>query len=285
MARTKKETPLKIAKMQQAELAALSPSTNKVKLKRKKQFFTATNFYPWKVEAKITQWLQKQFKLVAKYYETFALVGINDDAEELEKVPEYSFGVEFNLEVEQFFNEINAFALKAQESFEIKTIGRTIGNYVPTKELKENFVNEFVANCESASVAQKKKIAEIIYKHRMFPEQSESLVEEIKKANKNFTNKQASFIARNETENINGALMRERQTQAGFDCYEWMTMADGAVRDSHRALDGKICKWSNPNVYSEDGGKTWKKRTSSMYIGQPCQDYNCRCTALPFDKD
>lgn len=285
MARTKKNTPLQQAKLQQATLAAVSASKNKVKLKRKKPFFTATNFYPWAIEAKVTQWLEKQFKKVATYYKELALAGINDDAEQLEKAPEFSFGIEFQLELENFFNEINSFALNAQENFEVKTIGRTIGNYVPTKELKEDFVKTFVANCESASVEQKKKIAELVYKHRMFPEQGESLVEQINNVNKNFTKKQAKFIARNETENINGALMRERQTQAGFDCYQWMTMMDGAVRDSHLALNGMVCKWSNPNVYSEDGGKTWKKRKASMYIGQPCQAYNCRCTALPFDVD
>lgn len=281
-----KETPLSNAKLQQATLAAISNVTHKVKLKVKKRpFFSATSFYPWAIEQKIVQWLKKQFAKVASYYTTFAMQGVNDDVEELETAPEYPFGVSFEAEVENFFNQINAFSLKAQESFEAKTIGRTIGNYVPTEQIKKDFVRNFVENCKSASAQQKKKIAELVYKHRMFPEQGERLIEQIKSVNKNFTNKQAKFIARNETENVNGALMRERQTQAGFECYQWMTMNDGAVRPNHKEMDGKICRWDDPNVYSDDNGKTWKKRTGSMYIGQPCQDYNCRCTALPFDLD
>lgn len=44
-----------------------------------------------------------------------------------------------------------------------------------------------------------------------------------------------------------------------------------------------LCKYSDPTVYSDDGGKTWKKRsTIGAFIGKPGEDYQCRCLALPY---
>ena len=54
------------------------------------------------------------------------------------------------------------------------------------------------------------------------------------------------------------------------------------VRESHRALNGKLCRWDDDTVYSEDGGKTWKSRAAiGGYIGHPGADYQCRCISSP----
>jgi len=29
-------------------------------------------------------------------------------------------------------------------------------------------------------------------------------------------------------------------------------------------MEGIVCKWADPTVYSDYGGKTWKKRTKDM---------------------
>ena len=43
-----------------------------------------------------------------------------------------------------------------------------------------------------------------------------------------------------------------------------------------------LCKWSDPTVYSDDNGVTWKKRSAiggvELHAGK---DYQCRCNALP----
>ncbi len=70
--------------------------------------------------------------------------------------------------------------------------------------------------------------------------------------------------------------------ESGFSCYEWLATNDMATRESHAALNGMICRYDDDSVYSDDGGKTWKKRTSGMYHGAPGTDFNCRCTALPW---
>ena len=67
--------------------------------------------------------------------------------------------------------------------------------------------------------------------------------------------------------------------------YTWVSMIDGVTRDEHRSLNGMVCRWNDDTVYSDDGGRTWRKRTGDMFVGQPGQDYNCRCTAVPFDPE
>ncbi|MEY0497658.1 phage minor head protein, partial [Providencia rettgeri] len=78
-------------------------------------------------------------------------------------------------------------------------------------------------------------------------------------------------------------LTESRSRALGLDLYEWGGAGDERERDSHRKLNGKLCKYSDPAVYSDDGGKTWKKRKSiGAYEGHPGTDYQCRCVALPY---
>lgn len=66
-------------------------------------------------------------------------------------------------------------------------------------------------------------------------------------------------------------------------CMSGEVLATKRERDSHSALNGMLCKYSDPTVYSDDGGKTWKKRsTIGAFIGKPGEDYQCRCLALPY---
>ncbi|MEM7617514.1 MAG: phage minor head protein [Pseudomonadota bacterium] len=55
------------------------------------------------------------------------------------------------------------------------------------------------------------------------------------------------------------------QREAGILSYTWITMGDELVRDDHSANDGRIFFWSDPPP-----------------TGHPGEDYNCRCTPIPF---
>lgn len=93
------------------------------------------------------------------------------------------------------------------------------------------------------------------------------------------TKSRARLIARTEVGKLNGNLSKYRNEELGIKTYFWATSNDEKVRDSHRALNGKLCRWDDDSVYSEDNGKTWKKRTGKMFIGAPGSTYNCRCTS------
>jgi SPP1 gp7 family putative phage head morphogenesis protein len=98
----------------------------------------------------------------------------------------------------------------------------------------------------------------------------------------NVTQRRAKFIARDQTAKLNSALTETRSKALGLDLYEWGGAGDERERKSHFVLNGKTCKYSDPSVYSDDGGKTWKKRKSiGGFEGNPGEDYQCRCVALP----
>ena len=94
------------------------------------------------------------------------------------------------------------------------------------------------------------------------------------------------MIARDQVGNINANLNKIRQQNAGIEHYEWASSMDEKTRPSHKALEGKICKWSDPEVYADNTedarNNKWKKRSSiNGVIGIPgSAGINCRCSAL-----
>lgn len=96
------------------------------------------------------------------------------------------------------------------------------------------------------------------------------------------TKSRAKFIARDQTAKINSAFNEARERKLGIDIYRWSGTGDERERHSHFVLNGMLCKYSDPTVYSDDEGKTWKKRSSiGAYEGNPGTDYLCRCLGLP----
>jgi SPP1 gp7 family putative phage head morphogenesis protein len=92
----------------------------------------------------------------------------------------------------------------------------------------------------------------------------------------------ANFIARDQIGKLNGQITQSRMESAGLSMYEWSTSGDERVRTSHRLMDGKLCRWDDATVYSQDGGKTWKPRPSGAVMLHPGADYQCRCCALAY---
>lgn len=98
----------------------------------------------------------------------------------------------------------------------------------------------------------------------------------------NVSKAHAKFVARDQTAKVNSALNEARNTKLGIDEYYWSGTGDERERDSHFVLNGMLCKYSDPTVYSDDDGKTWKKRKSvGAYEGNPGTDFQCRCLDRP----
>lgn len=88
----------------------------------------------------------------------------------------------------------------------------------------------------------------------------------------------ARLIARDQVGKFNGELTEIRQKAIGVNEYYWRTTGDERVRDSHDALDGMLCKYSDDTVFSDDAGVTWQSRKSiEAFEGTPGEDYQCRC--------
>jgi hypothetical protein len=94
--------------------------------------------------------------------------------------------------------------------------------------------------------------------------------------------KHAIFEMRNASANLNAEINKNRMQEAGIDCYKWSTSGDDAVRDTHREMRNKICRFDDPSVYYDSENKIWKAREDDMVHKHPGEDYNCRCVALPY---
>ncbi|QDH85565.1 head morphogenesis [Proteus phage vB_PmiP_RS51pmB] len=95
----------------------------------------------------------------------------------------------------------------------------------------------------------------------------------------------AKFIARDQTAKLNADLNQARNADLGIDLYIWGGTGDARERDSHSVMNGMLCKYSDPTVYSDDMGKTWKKRKSIGGVElHPGKDYQCRCVSRPYIK-
>jgi SPP1 gp7 family putative phage head morphogenesis protein len=78
----------------------------------------------------------------------------------------------------------------------------------------------------------------------------------------------AVLIASDQTTKFNGTIQQVQQTAAGITEFIWSTSHDGAVRPTHRLLDGKKFQWS---VGAPDG-------VNLVLPGEPIR---CRCQAIP----
>jgi len=109
---------------------------------------------------------------------------------------------------------------------------------------------------------------------------SDRLAREITALDEKALGSRARFIARDQMGKLNGEISQRRMEAAGLTMYEWSTSNDERVRDTHVVLNGKLCRWDDSSSFSEDGGRTWKRRPASWCHLHPGQDYQCRCTAL-----
>lgn len=106
----------------------------------------------------------------------------------------------------------------------------------------------------------------------------------------------AKVLARDQTSKMNTSISAIRQVNLGIDCYVWKTVEDERVvgkpggvypkgtklHKNHYIMQGLLCKWADPNVYSDDKGATWKPRTAQMPHNHPGEDIMCRCRPAPF---
>ena len=127
------------------------------------------------------------------------------------------------------------------------------------------------------------------YKGIPFPE-NRTLQAQIKEEFKVSDNR-AKVLARDQTAKMNTSISSIRQRDIGIDMYIWRTVQDSRVvgtpggkypkgtnlHKNHYIMEGKFCRWDDPTVYSDDQGKTWRKRTQNMPKNHPGDDIMCRC--------
>ncbi|GHV78627.1 hypothetical protein AGMMS49944_04180 [Spirochaetia bacterium] len=119
------------------------------------------------------------------------------------------------------------------------------------------------------------------------------LVEEISKIDTTMKKSRVNLIARDQIGKLNSMATQDRMQHAGLNMYIWETAHDERVRGnpggkypnarpSHHLMDGLLCRWDDPTVYSEDGGKTWIPRDADAPLAHPGMEIQCRCIATAY---
>lgn len=148
-------------------------------------------------------------------------------------------------------------------------------------DLLEVRTAEGVALITSIKTEYINDIGKILRDNVINGERSTRLISEIKERGK-VTENRAKLIARTETARINGQITQIRAEALGSTTYVWSASLDERTRPDHRVMDGKLCKFNDHTVYSDDDGATWKKRSGIGGVEiNPGEIYNCRCTAMP----
>lgn len=121
----------------------------------------------------------------------------------------------------------------------------------------------------------------------------ENILEGLKLRANDLTENRVKFLARDLVGSLNAVIQKNMQESVGVEFYLWQTQADERVRGrpgglypnapiKHWEMEGVLCKWDDPTVYSIDMGLTWIPRYEDMPKKHPGEDYNCRCMAIPF---
>lgn len=134
---------------------------------------------------------------------------------------------------------------------------------------------------KSVATEFKQEIADTIMANVQSGERSTNLITQIKERY-NVSQSRAKLIARDQTSKLNGSLVKARSQALGVKTYTWSCVMDERAREDHKVMNGKLCRFDDDTVYSDDNGKTWKKRRQIGGVElAPTVDYQCRCAALP----
>lgn len=211
---------------------------------------------------------------------------IADDLNELEKATSVS-SVElsaFELSTDKLISNVESAVSNSFAEFSKISIGE---RYIPApveKSLLNNWKNNFLIQCKSATNDLKKIISKGVYDSVMRGDALSVVRKKILESTNDYTKKKAQFIARDQVSKLNGAINKIQQKSVNINLYVWSAVGDARTRNSHSNLNGVICSWDDPTIYYkvEDNKLVKHKRLSSMFIGNPSDDYQCRCFGLPF---
>lgn len=222
--------------------------------------------------------------------------------EELEGVRRrYNFQIETVADTiaSSWVNSVNQYNKDKFMSYMRKVLGIDIGAIVDEamKDQLDVMMMESASYIKTIPDYLVGKVAQRVlqhYKGEPMPE-NRTLRQQIREEFK-VSDGRAKVLARDQTSKMNTSISAIRQTKLGIDTYIWKTVEDERVvgrpggkypkitklHRNHWMMQGLLCKWDDPTVYSDDKGKTWKKRLQQMPQNHPGVDIMCRCRAAPY---
>lgn len=169
----------------------------------------------------------------------------------------------------------------------VKQLEQSLGTSIKSKsdwwdDLKKSWVDSNYNLIKSNATAFQSKIAVLVEQAITNGQSPKTLKEEIKKATTGLSDSKCALLARDQIGKAQSSISQMQMEEIGLEMYIWSTSNDDRVRDSHAVMEGLLCRWDDPTVYSDDGGKTWKDRPSGAVLLHAGQDIQCRCVALAY---
>jgi SPP1 gp7 family putative phage head morphogenesis protein len=158
-----------------------------------------------------------------------------------------------------------------QQSSEISDeIKRELKN-VPVGQWLTALVQENARQIKSIPQEAAQRISGIVQQSLSDPQRSTVYIDEIMRSGE-VSRTHATMLARTMVSATASSMVEARARNAGSPAYTWQTMEDGAVRPSHRAMQGKLVYWNDPPTI--DG-----------YTAHAGRFANCRCYPKPIWPD
>ncbi|VVD29169.1 phage head morphogenesis protein [Paraburkholderia dioscoreae] len=163
-------------------------------------------------------------------------------------------------------------ALRDEQTWAVlaKDMGRALREeirYAPTGQVMRALLAEQVGLIQSIPREAARRVHRLTLEGIQNSTRASSIAEEII-ASGDVAKSRALLIARTEVTRTATTLTQARATHIGSDGYIWRTAGDGDVRPSHREMNGKFVKWSEPP-------------TLDKLTGHAGCTPNCRCYAEP----
>ncbi len=170
-----------------------------------------------------------------------------------------------------------AFWLRQDESLsrsiarDFKRVGLTVDPQSPVvRAAVERLHREQVDLIKTLPIDSGKKAQDMARRAAMETgKRAEMLIDQLRGMKPGYPEYAARRLARTETAKAQAALVQTQSSELGIKQYVWRTVRDEAVRDSHAAMEGKVCDWDNPPEV-EPGLRH-----------HPGGIYNCRCYSEP----
>lgn len=202
-------------------------------------------------------------------------------------------GLDVRKWVEQLSEAIAAFVTEeVARQFDVMLGERFYGGDIWWATVKKEWINlvekRVAGQADLFFRTLQEKVFEMVKEDTPFNEIYAVVKEELQ----GFPEKTARFLARDLTSKLNSSITRNLHASIGIELYLWQTMADERVRGnpagkypkavpSHWEMEGKVCAWKDPTVYSSDA-QTWVPRTGKMPRAAPGEEWLCRCIPVPF---
>lgn len=248
-----------------------------------------TKGYPMQIEREVAEYLRKVFTYATEIMTETALQGYSFAADTIGDLnnSEPPLPPDFVEKMTGFSRSLELFSANrfAEESFMV--VGE---RYIPPavkEELLTGFVEQMQLLCKSTNAQNKANISRIVAEGVAQGKNINQVKSEISKVVPNFSKNKSELIARTETAKLNSSIKAAQYQESGIEYYKWISGHDGHVRDSHLAMNSKICALNNADVYYEETpeGLIKHQRTASMVHLHPGFDFQCRCTMVMWDPE